>query len=102
MIVKKAAVRELRRERGHRRGRGHRGERRKFCGPGEGLVRGIEETLQIGGSDGAMRLRVLLGKNERVGEAIDGRNGRHGSKRGAIVFGGALVVAARLLKRAAT
>ncbi len=73
------------------------GQRRKLGGFGEGLVVGIEQTLQVGRGDGAMGLCVLLGIDEHVGEPVDGRDLGHGRERGAIVVGGALVVAAGLL-----
>ena len=73
------------------------GQRRKLGGFGEGLVVGIEQTLQIGRGDGAMDFCVRLGVDEDVGEAVDGRDLGHGRERGAIVVGGALVVAAGLL-----
>ena len=46
-----------------------------FC---EGLVVGIEQTPEIGRGDSTMDSRVLLRVDEDVGEAIDGRDFRHG------------------------
>ena len=53
--------------------------------------------FEIGCGDCAMDSRVLLGIDECVGEAVDRRDFGHGRKRGAIVVGGARVVAAGLL-----
>ena len=72
-------------------------KRRKLGGFVEGRVVGIEETLEVGGRDSAMRLKICVGIVEHVGETIDGRNGGHGGDGRAIVVGGALVISTGLL-----
>lgn len=74
------------------------GQWRKLCRFRERLIRGVEKTLKVRGGDGAMRLRILLRIDEHVSEPIGGSNRRHGGERLAIVFGGALIVAASLFK----
>jgi hypothetical protein len=73
------------------------GKWRELGGFVEGRVVGIEETLEVGGGDRAMRLEICVGIVEHMGETIDGRNGGHGGDGSAIVVGGALIVSAGLL-----
>ena len=73
------------------------GKRRELCGFVEGRIVGIEQTLEIGGGNSAMRLKIRVGIVEHVGETIDGGDGGHGGDGGAIVVSGALVVSTSLL-----